>query len=206
MDGVITNTMPDHYKAWKTVFSELGIKITRQEIYEREGQPGLDSIVELLDKFKIKHTTDDIKLILAKKESIFKKITKVRFIPGARKFLNTLLKNEIQCALVTGTTREEVKRILPEHIYEQFKVIITGSDVKQGKPHPEPYQKCINLLNIPKEKVVVIENAPYGISSAKAAGLKCFAIETSLSENYLKDADRIFKSYKELRSVFPKLK
>jgi beta-phosphoglucomutase len=46
---------------------------------------------------------------------------------------------------------------------------------------------------VTKEDCIVIENAPAGIASAKGAGLTCFAVQTSLSEEYLQDADKIFK-------------
>ncbi len=39
----------------------------------------------------------------------------------------------------------------------------------------------------------MIENAPAGITSAKGAGLACFAVQTFFSEEYLQDADKIFK-------------
>jgi beta-phosphoglucomutase-like phosphatase (HAD superfamily) len=100
---------------------------------------------------------------------------------------------------VTGTSRHELDEMLPDEIKNLFSVIVTGSDVRFGKPHPEPYQQSLKRLNIEPEKAIVIENAPLGIRSAKRAGLKCFALETSLSREYLKEADYIFRSFKELQ-------
>ena len=51
----------------------------------------------------------------------------------------------------------------------------------------------------PKE-AVVFENAPFGIRSAKAAGLFCLALETSLPASYLKGADAVFPSFKAIES------
>ena len=47
MDGVITNTMPDHYRSWKTALKEEGIHVTYEDIYKREGQPGISSVREI---------------------------------------------------------------------------------------------------------------------------------------------------------------
>ena len=47
MDGVITNTMPDHYRCWKQIFREQGIRVTYEDVYKREGQPGLTSVREI---------------------------------------------------------------------------------------------------------------------------------------------------------------
>ncbi|MDP8212654.1 MAG: HAD family phosphatase [Candidatus Zapsychrus exili] len=121
------------------------------------------------------------------------------FIVGARTFLKDLKKQGFKLALVTGSAHSEIKKILPERIYNLFEVIVTGSDVKNGKPHPEPYLKAIKALKIKKTQAIVIENAPFGIKSAKTAGLKCYAIETSLPKKYLKQADKIFENIKSLR-------
>ena len=47
MDGVITNTMPDHYRSWKKTFADCGIHVTHEDIYKREGQPGINSVKEI---------------------------------------------------------------------------------------------------------------------------------------------------------------
>ena len=130
---------------------------------------------------------------------LFKRIVKKRFVPGARPFLRLLENKEIELALVTGTARHEVMRILPKGLFSMFSVVVTGDEVKRGKPHPEPYNKAIKELGIKPKEAIVIENAPFGIYSAKRAGLKCLALETSLPKSYLKDADFIFKGFKELR-------
>ena len=97
---------------------------------------------------------------------------------------------------MTGTARHELHRILPEKFYDLFSVIVTGSDVKKGKPDPEPYVAALDKLKLKPNKAIVIENAPFGIRSAKAAGLKVIALETSLSKKYLSEADFIFSSFK----------
>jgi beta-phosphoglucomutase len=63
--------------------------------------------------------------------------------------------------------------------------------VKRGKPHPEPYIKCAKLLGLKPSECVVIENAPFGIESAKKAGMFCIALTTSLPKAYLRKADII---------------
>jgi len=199
MDGVITNTMPDHYRSWKTVLGKEGLHVTYEDIYKREGQPGISSIRELSKEYQINIDGKKAAQILRKKENLFKKIVKTRFITGARNFLKHLHRNDMQLALVTGTSRHELIRILPGSYQDLFSVIVTGNDVKHGKPHPEPYLRSLKDLNIKPSEAVVIENAPFGIRSAKQAGIKCLALETSLSKKYLSEADAIFSSIKELQ-------
>lgn len=198
MDGVITDTMPYHFKAWKTVLSQYGINATHLDIYTREGQPGTTCLVEIFEKYNKVYSEKLANEMLNRKEVLFKEIVKQRYIQGTRTFLKQLSRQNIKLGLVTGTARHEMEKILPLSIKNQFDVIITGSDVKNGKPHPEPYEKAIVQLSVPKNKAVVIENAPFGIKSAIAAGIDCLAISTSLPQQYLNEATYIFQSIKHL--------
>lgn len=199
MDGVITNTMPDHYRAWKRVLSGVGLAVTKKEIYLREGQPGNITVREIFKERGFTYSEAQIKHILSSKEELFKKVVKQRFIPGARCFLRFLKKEGFLLGLVTGTACHEVERILPEYLRGLFSVVVTGCEVKKGKPDPEPYLKAMKKLRIKPREAVVVENAPFGILSAKRAGLKCVALETSLPRSYLKEADLISHSYADLR-------
>jgi len=199
MDGVITNSMPQHFIAWRKIFSEEGIRVTHLDVYAREGQPGKNTVQELFKAYGKPYSPDIAKAILERKERLFKKIVKRRFIPGARSFLKCLAEKGFTLALVTGTSRHEAKRMLPAYIWDLFSVTITGDDVTRGKPFPEPFLKALKKLYLKPDKAVVIENAPFGIESAKRAGLKCIALATSLPKSYLNCADLVFPSLKELQ-------
>ena len=201
MDGVITNTMPDHYRAWHETLKDEGIHATYEDIYIREGQPGIESVKELSAKYGIDFYPEKAARILKKKEEYFKKIVRTRFVTGARRFLKRLYREKFTLALVTGTSRHELHRILPDELYQLFSVVVTGNDVRFGKPHPEPYLKSLEQLKIDPSEGIVVENAPFGIASAKEAGLRCLALETSLPRKHLKAADFIFSSIKELETT-----
>ncbi len=198
MDGVITNTMPDHFHSWKVILNQIGIPVTHHDVYCREGQRGIHSVRELTAKYGKPVADGQAHKILRKKEIYFKRIVRLRFIAGARTFLKQLHRNNFRLALVTGTSRHEMCRILPASLRRLFTVIVTGSDVRHGKPHPEPYLLSLKKLGLKANEAVVIENAPFGIQSAKRAGLRCLALETSLTRKYLKEADAVFGSIKEL--------
>jgi len=202
MDGVITDTMPYHYRAWHKIFHEEGIPVTKYDVYQREGQKGITSVKELFAAYRKPFSLAKAHDVLDRKERLFKKIVHIRFVPGAKSFIKKLGRNHVALALVTGTSRHEVERILPENLLERFSVIVSGNDVRHGKPHPEPYRKAVKALGASRKSIVVIENAPFGIASAKAAGLKCWAVETSLPAKYLKKADASFRNFGALTAAF----
>jgi beta-phosphoglucomutase len=200
MDGVITNTMPYHFKAWQVIFAEEGIAASHEDIYKREGQPGLNSVRELfMEKLSKTVTRPQAQKILLRKEVLFKRIVKQRFVPGTRNLIKELHQQDFRLGLVTGTARHELHKILPTHIYDLFHAVVTGNDVKHGKPHPEPFEKSLKMLKIKPREAVVIENAPFGIRSAKGAGIMCLALETSLPKRFLHEADHTFATIKELK-------
>ncbi|MFB3918894.1 MAG: HAD family hydrolase [Candidatus Velamenicoccus archaeovorus] len=199
MDGVITDTMPYHFRAWRRIYAAQGFKVSREEIYRREGQPGYRTIKEILGERGIPFDEAKARRILSEKERLFKKIVHKRFIRGVKDFLRHLHHRGVAAALVTGTARHEAEEILPKNFLKRFAVSVTGDEVRHGKPHPEPYLRALKKLNIRPQDAIVIENAPFGIRSAKKARLACIALETSLSRAYLKDADFIFSSYRDLR-------
>ena len=106
--------------------------------------------------------------------------------------------------LVTGTPGKEIKNILPERIAKLFDCIVAGDQVKKGKPNPEPYINAAKTLNLNPSECVVVENGPFGIKSAKGAGMFCFALTTSLPENYLKGADIVVDALGEITAIIDK--
>lgn len=200
MDGVITDTMPYHMRAWRSVLAMRGVKVSKNDIYKREGQRGIDSVGEIFAEYRKPFDVELGRQILSEKEACFKKIVKQKFIAGSRNFLKKLNNQGFKLALVTGTARHEVERILPLYIFNLFNVVVCGSDVRNGKPHPEPYLKALKGLKLDAGDAIVIENAPFGIRSAKSAGLRCLALETSLPREFLREADKVFHSFADINS------
>ncbi len=198
MDGVITDTMPYHYKVWKAIFEREGFTVSHEDLYKREGQKGIESLRELFVEHGKPFSQRYAHQLLKEKEERFKQIFKRKYISGSRSFLKYLHRQEFKLALVTGTSRHEAVKLLPESLFGLFDVTVCGCDVQNGKPHPEQYMKALAKLKIKPKDAVVIENAPFGIRSAKAAGLKCLAIETSLPKRYLKQADGVYHSFNDL--------
>lgn len=74
-------------------------------------------------------------------------------------------------------------------------VLITSDDVTNGKPHPEPYLKGAQGLGFRAEECLVIEDAPAGIESARAGGMKVIAMASTYSETHLARANAVVTSF-----------
>ena len=70
-------------------------------------------------------------------------------------------------------------------------VMVTADDVTNGKPHPEPYLKGAELLGFNAEECLVIEDAPAGIRSSHAGGMKVIALTSTYAAAALAEADAV---------------
>jgi beta-phosphoglucomutase len=200
MDGVIVDSMPYHAIAWQQALKIHGLAVEKIDIYKREGMPGIKSVIEMYNEKNVTVPEDrELQAIQKTKLGIYHDYDeKIKVFDDVPEILAKIKSRNIKMGLVTGSKRESVNHILSEEIKAYFDVIISGDEVKHGKPHPEPYLLGIAGINSSVEETLVIENAPMGINSAKAAGLTCFAVETSLPEEYLANSDKVIKNHKEL--------
>jgi sugar-phosphatase len=78
-------------------------------------------------------------------------------------------------------------------------VMITADDVTCGKPHPEPYLKGAEALSVDPQECLVIEDAPAGIHSAHAGGMKVVALTSTYRADSLGEADAIADRLERVR-------
>lgn len=204
MDGVLVDSMPYHADAWIAVFAEQGIHIKREDIYDIEGSNHEGIIRLVFRKAGRTPTHEDFKELAKKKMEIFTKTNKVTVFPGIYECLN-FLKNKCLLGVVSGSDRAVVMELLLRFFPNTFDAVVTGNDVKEGKPSPEPYLKAVGMLELEKDDCIVIENAPLGVESAKSAGLFCIAIPTYVEAQRLKKADVVLANHGMLKDYIARL-
>jgi sugar-phosphatase len=80
-------------------------------------------------------------------------------------------------------------------------VLVTAEDVVAGKPSPEPYLLAARRLGIEPARCVVIEDAPAGIASARAAGARVIGVTSTNSADNLAGADIIVDRFADLSVI-----
>ncbi len=189
MDGVIIDSMPYHFLAWYEVLRPYGVRVNCFDVYSKEGEKWEKTLKDLLGRAKIKYSARMLREIFLKRQVIFKRNFKRFIFQGVEDFLICLKRQGYILGLVTGSPIDEVEKILPAKVRLLFDSIVAGNQVKRGKPHPEPYLKCAQSIGLKPRQCLVVENAPFGILSAKKAGMFCVALTTSLPKEYLSKAD-----------------
>ena len=204
MDGVLFDSMPHHAIAWEEVMKAHGLPFTARDCYINEGRTGESVIREAFQNVLNRDATpEEVKTIYAEKSAYYHQLikTSTATIPGVAEVLQWVKDCGCQIWVVTGsgmrTLLDSLNQVFPS-IFQQDRMI-TAYDVVKGKPDPEPYLKAWERSGLPKEQCYVIENAPLGVRSGKAAGLTVFAVNTGiLTKEDLAQADKVFDNMLEL--------
>ncbi len=110
-------------------------------------------------------------------------------MPGAIELVRSVPKG--RWGVVTSASRLLASNRLRHCGLPVPEVLVTSDEVANGKPHPEPYLKGAELLGFPAEECLVIEDAPAGIQSAHAAGMKVIGIASTYGAEELGHADAV---------------
>ena len=211
MDGTLYDSMVNHTAAWHRLISELGIDCTRDEFYLYEGATGRATINHLFRRaYGHEATPDEADALYKRKTEYFKELPPVKVMPGAQKMVSELQRMGLTTVLVTGSGQNSVISRLdtdfPGAFPEQMRV--TSRSVTNGKPHPEPYIRAMQMARVSPSASIVIENAPLGCEAADRAGAFTIGVTTGpIPETALYEAGAaiVFSSMPALAEALPVL-
>jgi HAD superfamily hydrolase (TIGR01509 family) len=100
--------------------------------------------------------------------------------PGAQELLMAVADAGVPAALVTATHRRLTEIALDTIGRAYFAVTVCGDEVRRPKPHPDPYLRAVELLDVDPRCSVAVEDSPLGITSAEAAGCVVLAVPSEV--------------------------
>ena len=189
LDGVLVDSTPSVARVWTRWALAYGID-PQHAIAHAHGRRSIETVRALAPQLNAEEENLRVEQMeIEDKEG-------VTALPGAARLLTILPQNRF--AIVTSATRPLARaRIgyaglpLPEHL-------LTANDVTQGKPSPEPYLKGAALLGFEPQDCIVIEDAPAGITSARAAGMQVIALSNTFPVDELAGSTAIVRSLEDL--------
>ncbi|HOT95703.1 MAG TPA: HAD family phosphatase [bacterium] len=196
-DGVIANSSDRHLNAWKMVLPPLGVEPVDLVLRRHEGEPAWRIAQAMCAHGGLEIDEREARRLGAEKNIHFRRETTPSVYPGVAEILDFAARSGIRTAVVTGTSRENLLHILGERC-DRFDALFCDGDFARPKPYPDPYLTAMRYFDLAPERCVVIENAPMGIRAAKAAGLYCIALETTLPSGELQQADLILPGHAAL--------
>jgi len=175
MDGVIVDSHPAHRYAWKAFLRTLGKEVTERELdFVMDGRKRRDILFHFLGPL----TDEQLKEYGESKDEFFwRAIPDVAPIPGVLDFIGCIRGTGIALAVATSASAGRTRSILESiGLVTDFSAIVTGDEIREGKPDPAVYRVACQRLNCLPEAAVAIEDAPSGVLAAKRAGLKCVGV------------------------------
>jgi HAD superfamily hydrolase (TIGR01509 family) len=181
MDGVLYDSMKNHEVTWVKSLKTVGIDFPAYEAYLHEGRPGYDTIGYAFEKYlKREASLADKEQVYNEKVRLMKLSPKAEIMPGIKELINALRDMGLCIWVVTGSKQPTLLDKLNGDFGIDPNQVISAKNVTHGKPHPEPYLKAITGSGHQANECLVIENAPLGVRSAKAAGITTIAVNTGV--------------------------
>lgn len=191
MDGVLMDSTPSVERVWRTWAVKYGLDPERvaSQAHGRRSIETIRAVAPELDAEKENVVVEQMEI--DDKEG-------VTALPGAVELLAHLPPERF--AIVTSATRPlAVARLgyagipVPRHM-------ITANDVIHGKPSPEPFLKGAALLDTAPADCIVFEDSPAGIASARSAGMKAIALQTTYPADQLQSAHAIIGNLADVKA------
>lgn len=120
---------------------------------------------------------------------------------GLLELIQYLNANKIPKALATSSYRHEAELCLKlSDLRNEFITVVTGDEVKNGKPDPEIYLKAASNINIEPKYCLAIEDSNAGAQAAINAGMQTIVIPDliAVSDKVRENAVAVFKSLYEV--------
>ena len=182
MDGVLIDSGPFHFQAWREIFArECGRDFSVEEFRRTFGWRNPEMLRDVLGPDT---SEEDIRRLAEIKESRYRELIRQDgaqlLLPGVLERLAQLEQDGWRQAVASSAPPENVMAILdvlPMRRY--FGAVITAEDVTRGKPDPEPFLTAAQRLGVPPARCVVVEDAPAGVEAARRAGMACIGLLTT---------------------------
>jgi sugar-phosphatase len=173
MDGVLVDSMPSVTRIYTQWAREHGFD-PQEVVRVARGRPCLATVQDYLPHSE--HQAEKQKI----EDRELQDLEGLTPWPGACDLLHSLPID--RWAIVTSCTRVLAEARLGAAGLPRPRWFVTCSDVTHGKPHPEPYEQGAAVLGFAPGECVVVEDAPAGIRSGKAAGARVLALRTTAPE------------------------
>lgn len=189
-DGTLVDTMPLHFAAWRTAFEKHGAPFEfTWELFHRRAGMTLEKTVEALNvEFNCHLPTESV--AADQRAQYRQRAQTVEPIAHVVDFARTVSASH-PTAVASGSNRATVEDALRRvGIDACFRVIVTPSDVTEGKPAPDLFLLAATKLGVAPERCLVIEDGDLGLEAARRAHMDAFRVDASGAAIWLPAPDR----------------
>lgn len=177
VDGTLVDTAEQHFRAWVAFAAEIGRPFTRADFAATFGLRNPEIVRTLFDP-----EADDARCAEwgERKEQLYRASVRaggVELLPGVAGLLAGFAAAGWKQAVGSSAPLGNLELLLGvTDTLRYFGAVVTGDDVRRGKPDPEVFLTGAERLGVEPGRCVVFEDAVAGVAAARAGGMRCVAV------------------------------
>ncbi|MDF3000789.1 MAG: hypothetical protein K0Q48_908 [Bacillota bacterium] len=173
MDGLMFDTERLAKEAWTYAGTQLGLNITQEMVIKTLGLNIDDTNRVLMEELGEAFDLMEAREIRAGYVTDFIENNGIPMKNGLLELLNYLKGNDYKITVATSSEHEVARyNFRRAGISDFFDQIVCGDMIEQGKPAPDIYLRASEIIGIPPDECLALEDSPMGILAAHRAGLK----------------------------------
>lgn len=171
MDGTLVDSGQLHEFSWSATLSRYGIPIDGPLMRSLAGVPTKDTLELLVKKFncQVQASPEEMNEFKEQcvRDNMHRYVQATALIDVVKKY-----HGKKPMAIGTGANTAEAKMVLKQCGLDQYIQVVVGADqVKNGKPAPDTFLLCAELLGVDAQQCVVFEDSQLGLQAAAGAGM-----------------------------------
>jgi beta-phosphoglucomutase len=184
-NGTLSEDEPLLCRIFQELFEDAGRPVTEEEYYDRlAGFSDAEIIRMWLGR--------DDPALLRRKTARYRELADGSTVSEEARAAVRWAAERAELAVVSGSARAEIEPVLEvAGIRDAFTVVVSVDDIQRSKPDPEGYLLALHLLGVEADDAAAVEDSEAGVAAAKAAGLYCAAVSTTLPPERLSEADEL---------------
>lgn len=201
MDGVIIDSEPIHFDVDIKTMAYLGVDISAKELEKYVGMTSPEMWQLIKNEYIITQSVDEIIDYQLKNKINILRNLEIGPIDGIKELLFELKSLGVRVGIASSSPRIFIEEVLRKFdLTDYFECIVSGEEVKRGKPAPDVYIEAAKELKVSPKDCIVIEDSKNGVRAAKEAGMKCIGYQNLNSgQQDLSQADIIVSSITQIK-------
>jgi HAD superfamily hydrolase (TIGR01509 family) len=180
-DGLILDTEIPVYRAWSEVYERHGETLDLAHWISTVGSSSdhFDPEAEL--ERRLGRAIDREALHVARRARAHELILELDVLPGVREWRRDAAARGVRLAVASNSSRAWVAGHLARLGLDGWTCVRTRDDVASPKPAPDVYLAAAECLGVSPAEAIAVEDSRSGVEAARAAGLYCVAVPSSLT-------------------------
>lgn len=173
LDGTLIDTERCYQTVWPKAVAHFGFEMTREQalMLRSLGRPFAPR--QFKEWYGDSFNYDEVR---AYRKELFEEMIAregLKLKPYAEEILKYLKERGVMISTATATDEERTTRYLTKvGLIDYFDKICCATQVKEGKPSPDLYLYAAEQVGFSKDECIAVEDAPNGVRSAAAAGIR----------------------------------